>query len=203
MRLAHWANVPLLVAMAGSGLQILVAYPFLGARGALFAWYPLQGVTPPPWLTLGGWLAGGRAVHFLCMWPLVLNGLVYVGYLAASGEWRRRLFSPRRDLRDALRTAGAYLRLRSPGPPQGLYNGLQRLAYTSALALGVVAVASGLALWQPVQLPLASLLGGYEVARALHLGALTALALFTVGHVAMVALHPRTLPPMITGGPRG
>jgi thiosulfate reductase cytochrome b subunit len=33
-----------------------------------------------------------------------------------------------------------------------------------------------------------------------HLVALALLALFTVGHVAMVLLHPRSLADMITGG---
>jgi len=34
IRIAHWINVPLLVLMAGSGLQILTAYPSLGPQGA-------------------------------------------------------------------------------------------------------------------------------------------------------------------------
>lgn len=49
---AHWANAVLLVVLAGSGLQILAAYPFLGARGATYRWYPLQGAEPPHALML-------------------------------------------------------------------------------------------------------------------------------------------------------
>jgi len=33
IRLTHWLNVPLLLLMAGSGLQIFAAYPALGPRG--------------------------------------------------------------------------------------------------------------------------------------------------------------------------
>src|SRR5208282_4038884 len=37
IRLSHWINIPLLVIMAGSGLQILAAYPALGPRGAQYS----------------------------------------------------------------------------------------------------------------------------------------------------------------------
>ncbi|HXW84694.1 MAG TPA: hypothetical protein VEJ86_09845, partial [Candidatus Binataceae bacterium] len=84
--------MPLLIIMAGSGLQILVAYPFLGPRGALYRWYPLQGKAPHDWMCIGGWLAGGRHWHFAFAWLLVANGLFYLTYLCASGEWRRRMF---------------------------------------------------------------------------------------------------------------
>src|SRR5712675_544355 len=58
IRLAHWINIPLLVIMAGSGLQILAAYPALGPRGAQYGWYPFQNFAPPSWMRFGGWLAG-------------------------------------------------------------------------------------------------------------------------------------------------
>ena len=109
----------------------------------------------------------------------------------------------RRDGRNALQTAAWYLRLRKSPPEQGLYNGLQRLAYTLAIALGVLEVLSGLALYKPVQLSvLAALFGGYEGARAFHLLGLAALLAFTVGHVVLTLLHPRELGSMITGGRR-
>lgn len=199
--MAHWVNVPLLVIMAASGLQILVAYPMLGPQGRPYGWYPFQGTPPPEWMRLGDWLAGARHWHFAFGWFLALNGAVYVLYLALSGEWRRRLFLPRRDTRNALGTLAFYLRLRKHAPEQELYNGLQRLAYTGTLVLGILSVFSGLALYKPVQLGLlASLLGGYDPARAIHLLVLVLFALFTVGHVVMVLLHPRTLGEMVTGG---
>jgi thiosulfate reductase cytochrome b subunit len=201
IRLSHWANVALLVIMAGSGLQILVAFPMLGSQGRPFGWYPFQGRPPPEWTRLGGWLAGARHWHFAFAWFLVLNGAVYVAYLVASGEWRRRAFLPRRDTRNAWGTLLYYLRLRRHAPPQELYNGLQRLAYSGVLLLAVIEVLSGLALYKPLQLrALGALFGGYDSARAVHLGVLALLALFTVGHVLMVALHPRTFGEMVTGG---
>lgn len=203
VRITHWVNVPCLVIMAGSGLQILAAFPSLGPRGAPYGWYPFQNDAPPDWLRLGGWLAGGRAWHFAFAWLFVLNGLAYGIYLALSGEWRRRYFFLRRDSRNAVQTLAYYLRVRKTAPKQGLYNGLQRLAYTAAFLLAIMIVLSGFAIYKPVQLHwLAAAFGGYDAARAVHLLVLGLFALFTIGHVLLVALHPRSLGEMITGGRR-
>jgi thiosulfate reductase cytochrome b subunit len=151
----------------------------------------------------GGWLAGARHIHFAFAWLFIGNGVIYVAYLVVRGEWRRRLFWPPRDLKNAVQTALFYVRIRKEAPPQGLYNGLQRLAYTSSLVLGVLVVASGLAVWKPVQLRrLAWFFGGYDGARTIHFLSLAGLALFTVGHIVMVAIHWRSLVEMITGGRR-
>ncbi len=204
IRLTHWSHAILFAIMAGSGLQILVAYPFLGSQGELYRWYPLQGHAPPKLLTLGHWLAGGRHWHFAFMWLFAANAAIYAVFLFASGEWRRRLFSPRRDARNAWHTLLHDLRLRKEPPvPVGLYNGMQRLAYTAVLAIAPVLVLSGLALYKPVQLPrLTAAMGGYDFARALHLGVLAALGLVLVVHVVQAALHPRTIADMATGGER-
>ena len=204
IRLAHWLNVPVLLLMAGSGLQIFAAYPALGPRGALYRWYPWQGTPPPAWLRFGGWLAGARHWHFALAWILVGNATVYFVYFFGAGEWHRRAFLPRRDSANAARMVRYYLRLAKTPPPVGFYNGLQRLAYTSALSLGVVEVLSGLAIYKPVQLEwLAALFGGYDGARAVHLFGLVLLGLFTATHLVLVALHPRTIVDMVTGGKRG
>ncbi|MHB1844473.1 MAG: cytochrome b/b6 domain-containing protein [Deltaproteobacteria bacterium] len=203
VRIAHWINVPALAVMAASGLEIFTAYPKLGPRDHPYRWFPLQGWDPPALLRTGGWLAGARHVHFALAWLLVGNALVYLGYLSLSGEWRRRTFLPRRDASGLLETLGAYARLRNP-PPRGLYNGLQRFAYTSALALGLIELLSGLAIYKPVQLwPVTALFGGFEAARAVHFLGLAALVFFTSGHLAMVLLHPRSLWEMVAGGRRG
>lgn len=205
IRGTHWANLFLLAIMAGSGLQILVAYPFLGPSGAPYAWYPFQGTNPPRALAIGHWLAGARHWHFAFAWLLVANGLLYLVYLFASGEWRRRLFFPRRDARNALETVLHDVRLRRKSPESvGLYNGMQRLLYTATLVAGLLLVLSGLAIYKPVQLPhLTALLGGYDAARAIHLMLLAALALFTLVHVVQVLLHPRSLVDMTSGGAVG
>ncbi len=203
IRFVHWCNALFIVLMAGSGLQILTAYPYLGPRGALYRWYPLQGVAPPSWLTVGGWLAGGRHWHFAIAWFFVLNGLVYLAYLFASGEWRRRTFIPARDAAPAVAQFLYYARLRKSPPPAGFYNGLQRLAYSSIIIIGVVMALSGLAIYKPVQLHfLTMLFGGYDGARVVHLAGLALIALFVATHLVLVALHPREILAMITGGKR-
>ncbi len=201
IRMTHWANALVLTVMAGSGLRILVAYPSLGPVGEPYGWYPLHGANPPAALTIGGWLAGARHWHFAFAWFFVANALVYAIYVFASGEWRQRLFFPRRDARNAWRTVLHDLRIRRTAPLQdGLYNGMQRLAYTGVLAITPLVILSGLAIYKPVQLPhLTALLGGYDAARAIHLLVLAALALFTVVHVVQVLLHPRTFVDMTIG----
>jgi len=205
IRITHWLNVPALALMAMSGLQIFLAYPWFGPRGATYDWLPLQGIDVPEWMRVGGWLAGARNWHFAIAWLLVVNSLGWLVYLAVSGEWRRRFFWPPRDLRPALEQVKYYLKLRAEPPPivpaNGLYNGLQRAAYTSALGLGVLEVLSGLVMYKPVQLHrLTWLLGGYDVARVIHFFAMVGLGGFVVAHVVMVALHPKSLGEMITGG---
>jgi thiosulfate reductase cytochrome b subunit len=201
IRMTHWANAILVLIMAGSGLRILVAYPSLGPVGEPYGWYPFHGVNPPAALTIGEWLAGARHWHFAFAWFFVANAAVYVIYLLASGEWRERLFFPRRDARNAWGTVLHDLRIRRTAPPQdGLYNGMQRLVYTGVLAIAPLLVLSGLAIYKPVQMPrLTALLGGYDSARAIHLIVLAVLALFTIVHVVQVILHPRTLVEMTVG----
>ncbi len=202
IRVTHWINAVLLVLMSGSGFQILRAYPFLGPKGALYRWYPLQGRPPPPLLTFGGWLAGARHWHFALAWLFVANASTYLVYLLLSGEWRRRLFFPGRDARNAWFTLLHDLRLRREPPSSvGLYNGMQRLTYTAVLLASPLLVLSGLAMYKPVQLPrLTTLLGGYDATRAIHLGVLAAVAAFAVVHIAQVVFHPRTLADMTIGG---
>jgi len=201
IRLTHWLNVPLLILMAGSGLQIFTAYPALGPRGALYAWYPWQEMPPPTWVRFGGWLAGGRHWHFALGWFLVLNGVLYLSYMVARGEWRRRLFRPQRDTKNALLMLAYYLRLRRTPPLTDFYNGLQRVAYSTIIVLAVVEVLSGLAIYKPVQLWwLERLFGGYDGARAVHLIGLGLLTLFAGVHLVMVTLHPRAILTMLTGG---
>lgn len=204
IRLGHWINIPLLLIMAGSGLQIFSAYPALGPRGAQYSWYPFQNVAPPGWATFGGWLAGARHWHFAIAWFLILNGIIYLIYFFTSGEWRRRLFLPGRDTPGAIRMFAYYIRaLRTP-PPQEFYNGLQRLAYTSIIVFAMVEIMSGLAIYKPVQLWwLAALFGGYDGARVIHLTVLVLMTLFVAAHLVLVMLHPRAILEMMTGGKRG
>src|SRR5436190_11093131 len=84
-----------LAGMIASGLQIYEAYARFGGRGGPFLPSPFDGTQFPHWSRLGGWLAGALNWHFALMWPLVAFGLLYLGFLVRSGEWRSLLVPPR------------------------------------------------------------------------------------------------------------
>jgi thiosulfate reductase cytochrome b subunit len=201
IRVSHWLNFFLLLGLIASGLQIFGAYPAFAERGAAFCCYPFSGKRFPETIRLGGWLAGGLKWHLFLMWPFVLNGLVWVGYLLGSGEWRRRLFRPR-DARGAWDMTLYYARLRRQKPAYEVYNGLQRLAYTGTLALGVLAVATGFAIWKPVSLwPLVDIFGGYVWARFWHFLSVWAFLGFLVGHLFMTLVVDREATRSMIVGP--
>lgn len=205
VRLAHWLNAVLLLGMIASGLQIYVAYAHFGLRGDPFALpNPWDGEAFPEWARLGGWLAGGLNWHFALAWPFVITGLIYLGFLAITGEWRSLLFRPR-DVRPAIQMQLYYLRLRRDHPLQGKHNALQKAAYTAIVAVGALSVLSGFAIYKPVQLGwLTALFGGYELARYWHFVTVWVFVGFTLLHVALVFLaDPASLRAMITGWYRG
>ena len=185
LRGTHWLNAIAVVLMVTSGWRIYNASPFYAMR------FPSE-------MTLGGWLGGALQWHFAGMWLLAFNGLVYLAMNALSGRFARKFFPITvagvwHDLRDALRG-----RLSHADPRH--YNGLQRLAYLTAIVDLVLLVLSGLVLWKSVQFPLLrELMGGYEGARRVHFFAMATLVAFVVGHVLMVALVPRTLLTMLRG----
>src|SRR4051794_41973604 len=92
IRLTHWLTIPALVIMAGSGLQILMAFPAFGPRGALYRWYPLQQWAPPEGLRLGHWLAGAGPVHFTFPWLLGADGAGSPPYRPRRGGGGRAPF---------------------------------------------------------------------------------------------------------------
>jgi thiosulfate reductase cytochrome b subunit len=138
------------------------------------------------------------------MWPLVLAGLVYLVYMASSGEWRKLVFRPR-DVRPAVAMARYYLRIDRVHPPQGKHNALQKAAYSGVIVLGILAVVSGLAVYKPVQLYwLAAALGGYQAARWWHFWTVWLFVGFSIVHVGLVLLaDPSTLRAMLSGEYRG
>ena len=186
VRITHWINVLAVLVMVTSGWRIYNASPLFGS----FVF--------PDALTQGGWLAGALQWHFAAMWLLALNGLVYVVYGIVSGHFRRKLLpiSPRAVLHEL----GQALRGRLSHDDLAVYNAAQRAAYVVLILSLILLIASGLAIWKPVQLQeLANLMGGYEGARLLHFFAMALMVFIVIVHVVMVVLVPRTFPTMITG----
>lgn len=186
IRVLHWAWVYAIGCMVFSGWEIYNASPSLP-----FSF--------PHWTGLGGWLGGALAWHLSAMWLLALVGIAYFAYGFASGHFRRDLGLPRP--RAVVRDLGSALTFRL-GHRIGQYNAVQRLLYLGVIGALVVQVVTGLAIWKPVQFgALASLLGGYPIARNIHLTTMFLIVAFTIVHVVLVAIFPRTLVSMIVGTP--
>jgi thiosulfate reductase cytochrome b subunit len=190
IRWMHWINFPVLFVMIWSGTLILwsypgyptVAHPFrVPDRISLYHWgvQPIYGDTPnadnkpaPPEkrydIQTGFRLAEGMGWHFFFAWFFTLNGVAYILFLWLSGEWRYLL--PRRDsLKEAFQVVLHDTGLRKAALPPGKFNHAQRIAYTGVVALGILMVTTGLAIYKPAQLGwLARLLGGYQAARLEH-----------------------------------
>jgi len=79
---------------------------------------------------------------------------------------------------------------------------VQRVLYAGVIIAVILQVMTGLAIWKPVQLAwLAGLLGGYPIARGIHLAIMFGIVAFVLVHVALVVIHPRTLKSMIVTVP--
>ncbi len=185
LRLMHWLNAIAIIILIGSGWEIYNAYPFLP-----FSF--------PPLVTIGGWLGGAIAWHLAAIWLLMLNGLCYLTWGIASGHFRRKFFplSPSAVIQEIIQALKLHLSHQT-----GVYNAVQRLLYLGVIILGILAVLSGLAVWKPVQLWfLSDLFGGFFISRVVHFLVMTGIVLFLAVHLILVALVPKVLPPMITGG---
>ena len=201
VRITHWVNAVALTIMVGSGLRIFNAYPAFARRGETFCCYPWEHKPIPNVFTFGGWLAGARNWHFAMMWVLVVNGLIYLGFIYLHGEWRDVV--PRKSFpRDAWAMMSYYLFIRKRHPVQGKYNALQRGTYFILPIVGAVAVITGIAIWKPVQLQwLTDLMGGYVWARYWHFLTMVALVALSAIHIFMVfTVDPYALRGITIGG---
>jgi thiosulfate reductase cytochrome b subunit len=187
IRVTHWVNVPVLAVMVWSGLLIYWAYdPYRVEVGGvvLVKFFPQWFYEA---LDLDFGLATGMAYHFAFAWLFATNGLVYVGYIVRSGEWRARV-PTRRSFREAWHVVLHDLRLRREPLPPAKFNAAQRFAYTGVILMGAGSVLTGLAIWKPTQLGwLTAALGGYPAARLWHFALMIGFLLFVFVHLAQVA----------------
>ncbi len=185
-RAFHWFNGPILLVMIYSGLLIYWANDVYAIRLGGFTILKFF----PAWfyniLGLKQRLSEGMAWHFAFMWLFALNGLAYVTYTLASGEWRHLV--PDRDTpREAWHVVLHDLGIRKEPLPRRKFNGAQRVAYTGVVAMGAGSLLTGLAIYKPVQVAwLTALLGGYEWARFWHFALTIGYGLFFVVHIAQV-----------------
>jgi len=187
LRIMHWINALAMIIMIGSGWEIY-------NDEVIFGWLHF-----PHDITIGGGPEGALQWHFAAMWLLMVNGLCYLAYGFATGRFRKLLpISPRQviaDLRDALRFRLAHDDITH-------YNAVQKLLYAGVIAIIIVQVLSGFAVWKPTQLSeLAALFGSFQGARLAHFIGMALIVGFLVVHVALALVVPKTIAAMITGGP--
>lgn len=184
VRSCHWLAALAVTILVASGLEIFAAFASFGDK------VPQRDLfMPPSAVRLGGWLGGALQWHLAFAWLFVIAGVVYVVYQAASRNYRQVLFA-RADV-DGVWPMVRHYFLFGPKPLEtGVYNPLQKLAYSAAIGLCAALVATGLALYKPVQLSwLVTALGGFRLTRLWHFAAMCGLLGFIPGHLVMVLLH--------------
>lgn len=189
IRLMHWTNAFAMIVMIMSGWKIYNDEVIFG-----FLHFPEE-------IVLGIWAQHALQWHFLGMWILVVNGLVYLTYGVVSGRFRRLLLpiSPREVMREAI----AALTFRLKHADLTHYNAVQKTLYVGVILVVILQVISGLAIWKPVQFSyLTALFYDFQGARLAHFIGMTAIVLFLLVHVTLALLVPRTILAMLTGGPR-
>jgi Ni/Fe-hydrogenase b-type cytochrome subunit len=198
VRFCHWLNTVSLFVMAASGLRIFRAFPSFGDK------IPQRNLlNVPASLTLGGWLGGALQWHITFAWVYVSTGVFYLAYQIFSRNYCQPLFVPK-DLAGVWPMIRHYFFFGRKPAQTEVYNPLQKLAYTSAILLGLLSVMTGIVLYNPVQFSLlATLMGGFHWARVWHFCVLCALLLFVLGHLIMVILHGwNNFTSMLTGWKR-
>jgi thiosulfate reductase cytochrome b subunit len=142
-------------------------------------------------LNLNSW---ARSLHFLAAWFLVVTGLAYLLAGILGGRVRRDLLPRARELTPRSLAADLVAHLRHVprargGPP---YNLLQKLSYSLVIFVAVpLMVITGMAMSPAVNAAypfLAGVFGGTQSARTVHFCVFVVLVLFTIVHLAMVAL---------------
>ncbi len=211
LRAAHWINVFFIGLLVRSGIQILASYPRLflrddctpGHEWLKFTrrieptdrlWTSLedeQSVTPLIAQPGGNNLGLGRHFHFFSVVFWVLNGVIYVILLFATGEWQRLIPTSWSIFPDALHTFTEYITFHIPPASEfHPYDPLQQLSYAAVVfLLGPFLIATGAAQspgiearfpWYP------KLFGGRQAVRSLHFLGLLAVIAFTIVHTLMV-----------------
>ncbi|GHO51977.1 molybdopterin-dependent oxidoreductase [Ktedonobacter robiniae] len=213
LRLSHYINLLFIGLLIRSGIQILGAHPRLYWNSGCKPesnWLKLtkrkarkdrlwtstdEEVSVSPLLALPGKdnLGLGRHWHFFSVIFWILNGIVYVVLLFATGEWARLIPTSWSIVPRAWETFVTYITLHIP-PASDFhpYDPLQQLTYAAVVfLLGPFLIATGAAMspaiearfpWYP------RLFGNRQAARSLHFLGLVAFILFTIVHTLLVLI---------------
>ena len=164
VRVTHWINFLSFLALAVSGVAILIAHPrFYWGETGYFDTPAAFELPLTPNLDQSGW---GRDLHFLAAWIAVFNGIVYIAW----GLFRRHF---RYADYNVLQRA-AYI---------SVVFGLLPLLILTGLTLSPAVTAAYPALF--------AMFGGRQSARTIHFFVADGLLLFLAVHVAMTIREGR------------
>lgn len=213
LRLTHFINLLFIGLLIRSGIQILAAHPRLywneGSNPA-HQWLKFttqkvpkdklytsmddeNAVSPLLGLPGGDNLGLGRLWHFFTIIFWVLNGVIYVVLLFATGEWSRLIPTSWSIFPDAWHTLLTYLSFHIP-PASAFhpYDPLQQLAYAGVVfILAPFMLLTGAAMSPSIEgrFPwYVKIFGGKQAARSLHFLSLIAFVLFIIVHTALVII---------------
>ena len=213
IRITHYINLLFIGLLIRSGIQITGAHPRLywndGCDPAS-AWLKLTKKKVPrdtlytsmddeipvsPVLALPGKdnLGLGRHWHFFSIIFWVINGVVYVVLLFATGEWTRLIPTSWSIIPRAWTTLITYLTFHIPPASDFTpFDPLQQLAYAGVVfLLAPFMLLTGAAMSPSLEARFPwyiKLFGGRQVARSLHFLSLIAFLLFIVVHTALVLI---------------
>jgi thiosulfate reductase cytochrome b subunit len=173
VRATHWINFLSFLALAVSGVAILLAHPrFYWGETGYFDTPAAFELPLTPNLDQSGW---GRDLHFLAAWIAVFNGIVYVAWGLLSRHFRYADYTVLQRL--------AYI---------GVVFGLLPLLILTGLTLSPAVTAAYPALF--------AVFGGRQSARTIHFLVADLLILFLMIHVVMTIRAGR-IADMIRGKP--
>ena len=213
LRISHYINLLFIGLLIRSGIQILGAHPRLywnDGSNPKREWIKFtkskvpenklytsmddeKPVTPLLALPGGDNLGLGRLWHFFTILFWVLNGVIYVVLLFATGEWSRLIPTSWSIIPDAWHTLLTYLSFHIP-PASDFhpYDPLQQLAYAAVVfLLGPFMILTGAAMSPSIEgrFPwYVKLFGGKQTARSLHFLSMIAFVLFILVHTALVLI---------------
>ncbi|HEX6552943.1 MAG TPA: molybdopterin-dependent oxidoreductase [Ktedonobacteraceae bacterium] len=213
IRITHYINLLFIGLLIRSGIQIAGAHPRLYWNDGCDpkkAWLNLvrkkvptdklytsmdDEVPVPTWLALPGKdnLGLGRLWHFFSIIFWILNGIVYVALLFATGEWSRLIPTSWSIVPRAWDTLITYLTFHIP-PASDFrpFDPLQQLAYAGVVfLLAPFMLLTGAAMSPSIEARFPwyiKIFGGRQSARSLHFLSMIAFTLFIIVHTALVLI---------------
>jgi thiosulfate reductase cytochrome b subunit len=194
VRITHWLNVVAVVVLIMSGLNILLAHPYL--------YWGVRSTFADPWLSIppiSNWLlipqgrnlAEARNYHFLFAWIFVVNGLIYLVFSLITGRFRRRLLPTGGELKGLGASVAEHARFHFPTDDHArAYNVIQKLTYAAMILVVLpLMLVTGLSMspgFNAVGGLLLEMMGGRQSARTLHFISAALIVGFILVHVGLV-----------------